>query len=284
MKTPLIQRKIIFKYGRRLLFIGMIVALSAATSPAMQFASGGDSLIVESESAPEMDELLSWHEVFTYEVRYSFFRLGEVKVEVVSDTLYRDQEAWYIRTIITSNPGIPFVGREENHYNSIFTMTDSLPHELAYWTDDLDDNEFENSRYEYDYVAGKVYARDDEERDTLDIEEPASSGQLIFLISRLFAGSENDFTIPVYLNLEKGYIEVTNTLHTEMREYKAFEKPVKTYYSEGESTIDGPFGFRGSFKSWYLADDLRVPLEAHLRVWLGNVRIKLIEYTKESRS
>lgn len=280
----MIQRRIIFKYGRRLLFIGMIVALSAAASPAMQPSSGADSLIVESDSAPEMDELLNWHEVFTYEVRYSFFRLGEVKVEVVSDTLYRDQEAWYIRTIITSNPGIPFVGREENHYNSIFTTTDSLPHELVYWTDDVDENEFENSRYEYDYVAGKVYARDGEERDTLDIEEPASSGQLIFLISRLFAGTPNDFTIPVYLNLEKGYIEVTNTLKTEMREYKAFDKPVKTYYSEGESSIDGPFGFRGSFKSWYLADDLRVPMEAHLRVWLGNVRIKLIEYTKEPRS
>ena len=74
-----------------------------------------------------------------------------------------------------------------------------------------------------------------------------------------------------------------NTLEKEKRKYDAFDEPVETYYGEGESTIDGPFGFRGSFKSWYLADDLRVPLEAHVRVWLGNVRIKLIDYKKELR-
>lgn len=244
-----------------------------------------DSLLTyeHADRAPTESELLKWHEFFTYEVRYSLFKLGEVKVETMGDTLYNGQQAQYLRTIITSNPGIPFVGREENHYNTIFAPTDSLPHSLVYWTDNVDDEEFDDTRYIYDYEAGKVYMREQENRDTLAIEEPASSGQLIFHLGRLFAGTENDFTIPIYLNLEKGYISVDNTLKKEMRKYKAFDEPVETYYGEGESTIDGPFGFRGNFKSWYLADDLRVPLEAHVKVWLGNVRIKLIDYEKELR-
>lgn len=244
-----------------------------------------DSLITyeHSDRAPTENEILKWHETFTYEVRYSFFKLGEVKVEMMGDTLYEGQQARYLRTIITSNSGIPFVGREENHYNTIFAQTDSLPHTLVYWTDNVDEEEFNDTRYTYDYKAGKVYMREDADRDTLDIEEPASSGQLIFHIGRLFAGTKNDFTIPIYLNLEKGYILVNNTVKKEKRSYKAFEEPVETYYGEGEATIDGPFGFRGSFKSWYLADDLRVPLEAHVRVWLGNVRIKLIDYQKKLR-
>ena len=244
-----------------------------------------DSLLTyeHADRAPTESEIMKWHEVFTYEVRYSFFKLGEVKVETMGDTLYDGKKAHYLRTIITSNSGIPFVGKEENHYNTIFTRTDSLPHSLVYWTDNVDEEEFNDTRYIYDYGAGKVYAREGEERDTLDIEEPASSGQLIFHMGRLFAGTENDFTIPIFLNLDKGYISVDNTLKKEEREYKAFDEPVETYYGEGESTIDGPFGFRGSFKSWYLADDLRVPLEAHVRVWLGNVKIKLIDYKKELR-
>lgn len=244
-----------------------------------------DSLLTyeHADRAPTENELFKWHEVFTYEVRYSFFKLGEVKVETMGDTLYNGQQAHYLRTIIKSSPGIPFVGREENHYNTIFAQTDSLPHSLVYWTDNVDDEEFNDTRYKYDYEAGKVYMREQENRDTLAIEEPASSGQLIFHLGRLFAGTENDFTIPIFLNLEKGYISVDNTLKKEMRKYKAFDDPVETYYGEGESTIDGPFGFRGDFKSWYLADDLRVPLEAHVKVWLGNVRIKLIDYKKELR-
>lgn len=244
-----------------------------------------DSLLTyeHADRAPTESELLKWHEVFTYEVRYSLFKLGEVKVEMMGDTLYEGKQAQYLRTIITSNPGIPFVGREENHYNTIFTQTDSLPHTLVYWTDNVDDEEYDDTRYIYDYEAGKVLMRDQENIDTLAIEEPASSGQLIFHLGRLFAGTENDFTIPIYLNLEKGYISVDNTLKKESRTYKAFDEPVETYYGEGESTIDGPFGFRGEFKSWYLADDLRVPLEAHVKVWLGNVRIKLIDYKKELR-
>lgn len=244
-----------------------------------------DSLLTfgHAERAPTESELLKWHEVFTYEVRYSIFKLGEVKVEMMGDTLYNGQNAQYLRTIITSSPGIPFVGREENHYNTIFTQTDSLPHTLVYWTDNVDDEEYDDTRYIYDYDAGKVYMREQETRDTLAIEEPASSGQLIFHLGRLFAGTENDFTIPIYLNLERGFISVDNTVKKEMRTYKAFDEPVETYYGEGESTIDGPFGFRGNFKAWYLADDLRVPLEAHVKVWLGNVRIKMIDYKKELR-
>lgn len=258
------------------------VAILFVCLPALS-ARAQDSLINYSDAVqpPVAGELMRWHEVFTYEVRYSMFKLGEIKVELVRDTVYQEKKGWHLQTIIKSSPGIPFVGREENHYNSIFELTDNLPHSLVFWTDNVDEQEFDNSRYQFDYERNKVYMREEEETDTLDLEEPASSGQLIFIISRLYAGTNETFKIPIFLNLEKGYIEVTNTTEREIREYDAFPEPVETYYSEGSSTIEGPFGFRGDFKSWYLADDLRVPLEAHVRVWLGNVRVKLTDYKKE---
>lgn len=233
---------------------------------------------------PDLQEILKWHEVFTYEVRYSLFKLGEVKVEVVGDTLYKGRKSWYIRTIITSNPAIPFVGKEENWYNSIFTETDSLPRAQLYWRDNVDDEKYDDIRYEFDQSANKVYMREeDSRRDTLDLESYGSSGQMSFIIGRLYAGTETSLRLPVYINMKKGYITITNTKKIEAREYEAFEEPVSTYFSEGQTSIEGPFGFTGKFKSWYLADDLRVPLEAHVKVWLGNVRVKLINYYKELR-
>jgi hypothetical protein len=236
------------------------------------------------EEPPPVSELLRWHEVLTYEVRYSFFKLGEVKVEVIGDTLYGGRQGWHLRSVITSSPGVPFVGREENHYNTIFEQTNALPHTLVFWTDNVDEGKFDESRYVFDYRANKVYGREEQETDTLDLEEPASSGQLIFVISRLFAGTNESYRIPIFLNLDKGYLEVVNTTNTEMREYKAFEEPVETYYSEGSTTIEGPFGFSGDFKAWFSTGGLRIPLEAHVKVWLGNVRVKLIDYQKQTRS
>lgn len=245
-----------------------------------------DSLLTydHPDRPPEMAELLEWKEVFTYEVKFGFFRLGTVKTEIVRDTTYQGQRLWWLRTIITSNPGIPFVGKEENHYNTLLVATDSLPYTKVYWRDNVDEKEFDDERYRFDYENEKVYVSEQGKAvDTLKVTEPSSSGQLVFYYSRLFAGTNKDYRLPVYLEREKGYINATNSTTTEVREYEAFEDPVKTYYSEGEADIDGPFGFRGEFKAWYIADDLRIPAEAHAKVWLGNVKVRLIDYKKERR-
>lgn len=234
---------------------------------------------------PDMEELLKWKEVFTYEVKFGFFKLGKVQTQIIQDTTYQGQKVWWLRTKIISNPSIPFVGHEENHYNTFFVETDSLPYTVLYWRDDIDEQEFKAERYQFDYKKQKVYYSEQGKAvDTLAVTEPSSSGQLVFYYSRLFAGTDQPYRLPVYLEDEKGYINGRNTTKTEMRKYDAFDDPVKTYFSEGDADIDGPFGFKGQYKAWYLADDLRVPVEAHAKVWLGNVKVKLIDYKKERRN
>ncbi len=267
---------------KKLLFIGIILLLGMQTNLPAQ-----DSLLTfqHPDHPPTMQDLLEWKEVFTYEVKFGFFRLGEVQTQILRDTTYQGQQIWWLQTKITSNSSIPFMGKEENHYNTFMVETDSLPYTVLYWRDNVDEEEFNDERYQFDYSAQKVYySEDGEPVDTLELTEPASSGQLIFYYSRLFAGSDKNYRLPVYLEREKGYINATNSPDIEMREYEAFEEPVKTYFSEGDADIDGPFGFRGEFKAWFIADDLRVPAEAHARVWLGNVKVRLIDYKKVPRT
>ena len=245
-----------------------------------------DSLLTfeHPDRPPTMQELVEWKEVFTYKVKFGFFKLGEVKTTIIKDTTYKGDKVWWLRTVITSNSGIPFVGKEENHYNTFMVETDSIPYTQLYWRDDIDEDEFEAEVYEFDYEKDKVYfSKMGEPVDTLSLTEPSSSGQLIFYFSRLFAGTDKDYRLPVYLEGEKGYINGTNSMETEERKYDAFEDPVDTFYSEGNADIDGPFGFKGKYKAWYITDDLRVPAEAHAKVWLGNVKVQLIDYKKERR-
>ncbi|MGM0546791.1 MAG: DUF3108 domain-containing protein [Bacteroidota bacterium] len=252
-----------------------------------QSAKAQDSLLTfdQSERPPTMEELLEWKEVFTYKVKFGFFKLGEVETTIVRDTTYQGKKAWWLKTVITSNSSVPFVGDEENHYNTFMVETDSTPYTKLYWRDDIDEDEFEAELYEFDYEKGKVYfSKMGEPVDTLALTEPSSSGQLIFYYSRLFAGTDKDYRLPVYLEGEKGYINGTNSTEIKERDYDAFDDPVDTFFSEGDADIDGPFGFKGRYKAWYIADDLRVPVEAHAKVWLGNVKVQLIDYKKERRT
>lgn len=236
------------------------------------------------EGSPTAQELLQWREVLTYKVTYSFFTIGQVKM-VMEDTLYQGEPAWKLSGIITSNPGIPFVGKEENHYNIIFQVDAGEPRELVYWKDDVDDENLSEDRYIYNYDQEKVYAfKEGEAIDTLDLETPATSGPLIYFFSRLRAGQQVNSRLFIYLDEQKGTIDMKYTREQEKREYEAFDEPVNAFFAEGNADIDGPFGFSGNFKAWFADDELRIPLEAHVKVWLGNAKVRLIDYKKELRN
>lgn len=233
---------------------------------------------------PTANEILKWHEVFTYEVRYSFFKLGEVKVEIVADTVFEKQKGYYLKTVITSS-GIPFVGDERNRYGSIFAVEDSAFKALTFWTDNVDEKIMNESRYTFDYEKGKVYGylKENNKRDTLRLERPATAGHLLFLLSRLRAGIDTTVTVPVYINLKKKKAVITHTSKRVKREYDAFNHPIMTYYTQGHVDFDGPFGFSGDFEAWFTTGERRIPVEARVDVWLGHVKLKLINYKKEPR-
>ncbi len=239
----------------------------------------------DSASAPPtMEELFSVKETFRYEVKYGFLKLGWVNVELLSDTTYEGRELNHILTEIESNPSIPFIGDELDRFHSLFYVNDNgLPVEVKYWKDNIDEGKYDEIQYWFDRDIGKVYyIEEDDSRDTLDLEDPATSGHLIFYFSRLFAGSEEDYTLPVYVTKKKGYIYADNSLKKEKRNYAPFDGPIQAYLMNGTTeNIEGPFGFSGDFRAWFLDDDLRVPLEARVKVIWGNVIVRMIDYTRE---
>jgi len=86
----------------------------------------------------------------------------------------------------------------------------------------------------------------------------------------------------VYVTKKKGYIFGRNSTELDERRYEAFDEPVQAYMLVGQTeNIEGPFGFSGDFRAWFMNDDLRIPLEARVKVLWGNVKVKLIEYTRE---
>jgi len=233
---------------------------------------------------PTMEDLFSVKETFKYEVKYGFLKLGWVEVELLSDTTYQGNSLKHLKTTIRSNSKVPLVGTEIDEFNSLFYINkDGIPVTSYYWKDNVDEEKFKEIIYEFDRDSMVVrYKEEDDTRDTLDLVEPATAGQIIFYFSRLFAGSDKDSRLPVYVTKKLGYVNMENSSKLEKRNYAPFEKSVQTYLSEGTTeNIDGPFGFSGNFRAWYLADDLRIPLEARVKVLFGNAIVRIIEYSRE---
>lgn len=233
------------------------------------------------KTVPEMQTMLDAREVFEYEVRYGFFTLGWVDVELLPDTTWNGEKAYHLRTTMRSNRRVPFMGTRIVNYENIFQFNSQWPYSHVFWRDDIHDEEYDRVRIKFDRDAREVHFYEHgEPTDTLALVEPASGGDIIFYYARMFAGLEDRFELPVYTEDQMGIVSALGIRKPEMREYEAFDEPIETYRSEGFADIDGPFGFNGSFKAWFATDDLRVPVEAHVKVIFGNVKVRLIDYER----
>ena len=234
---------------------------------------------------PTFEQLMNYEEEFNYEVKYGVFKAAWVKVHAVRDTTFDGKRRYVLQTTVRSNSKLPFVGREIDRFTSIiYPDSTGFPVTDYYWKDNLDEEIPKEIIYDFDRELNEVrYLEEDMSRDTLDLVEPATAGQLVLLISRMHAGSDSSYTFPVYITKELGYITANNSPQKKKRGSPAFDKDVMAFYSEGKADLDGPFGFSGKFKAWYLDDALRTPLEAHFKVFIGNVRVRLTSYIREER-
>lgn len=242
--------------------------------------SAGKVLLDEAEHAPpDLQQMFGERESFHYQVRYGFMRLGDMYVSS-SDTVVNGRPLLHLEAVIESNSGIPVMGSRKYSYNSLLARNDSTAYGHYFWVDKLHRDSFKNIEYTFDYENSKVYSSivDDDIRDTLALVGPADGGMSLFFNGRTHAGTESRQRHPIYIDNELEYITITNTLERETIDNAALGDDIETFLSYGEADINGPFGFSGNFISRYDTSDRRIPVEARASVWIGNVRIRLVDY------
>lgn len=231
---------------------------------------------------PGIEDLKNLDERFTYEVRYGFFRIGNVHVYLKADTVYRGSPVKHLVTEMVSNRSLPLVGYKEAHYHNYIAYNDTIPYGYRFWQNSLHRDMMERYVFDYDYEAGKVFSYEEGEPvDTLALDRPADSGPSIMYYSRLHAGTETFRTYPIYIDHQRSEIEMNFTSRRESYESDAFpDEEFSAYYLEGNADFEGPFGFSGRFEAYFKDDKYRIPLEARVSVWLGSVRVRLVEYER----
>ena len=236
---------------------------------------------VDEPEQPSVSDILGAGEWFRYEVSYGFFTLGWVEVSLLPDTLYNGRVHHHLFTRMISNERLPLIGYERDEFHTLFYVNEEgLPVSSLFWKDNIDEDELDEIVYRFDRESGQVqYKEEDESIGELLIMEPATAGHIVFVYSRLFAGGGANTQLPVYVSKKLGFLDFDHSTTSEMRIYEAFEDSVATYKTSGR-TIDivGPFGFSGRFDAYFAQDELRIPLEARVKMFLGSAVVKLIEY------
>ena len=235
--------------------------------------------------APSPETLKLVKEEFHYEVHYGPIRLGFVDVEPIRDTLYKGKPSLIYKVIMRSNPNLWIIGNKREHFYSIFTPYKDKSYGLAFWSDDIDSKVMQEIKIDTDYSDGKVFIERRFKKDPtifkeLPLEPFALLGPDIYFFSRFFVGKDTVIQSPIYVDTTLESVKLKYISKPQNRKYLAFKDSISTFRMIGDAKFKGPFGFNGDFFAWFGTDSLRIPLEAHADVWIGFVKVSLIDYKR----
>lgn len=264
---------------RRLLQLGLLLLPFVLVVSAVM---GGPDARGAGSPNPDIQKIIAANERFTYEVRYGFLRLGNVYVYLNGNTVHRGTEVVHMVTEMVSNSRIPLVGYREHHYHNYMVVNDSLPYGLRFWHNSIHDQRLEHYLYEFDYEAGYVYVYVDGERyNTVPLDQPADGGSVLMHYARLFAGTDQKRTLPICIGYDLSDVQMSFSSEAIPFESPAFpDTAIRAFAMEGYADFEGPFGFSGDFTAYFMDDELRIPLEVRVSIFLGSVRVRLTEYER----
>lgn len=140
-------------------------------------------------------------------------------------------------------------------------------------------------RLYFDYDHMKVLVEEgvpgnEELTDTLEIDNYFQDGLSLFYFARGFIGTDENRTIPTLVNKDVVSTDFVFNGERTSRKSKVVDYPVEVIELTGSANFSGIFGMTGAFRGWFTNDYAAIPIEAKLRVLIGNVTIELIEWNR----
>jgi hypothetical protein len=270
-----------------LMIIGSVCAalLWILTVPSVvhQSAEARDASAITVEIPAAGDEFFIGEEL-QYNVSYSIFDIGMVKMQVLDTAVRNGIRVFKAKAYLDSYAGVPFVDlhqvfyseMDEDAFSQFFaTHNTSKPTTMPY------------VKYSYNYKKNKMsyeFGIDPAGVVTKTGEEPVFERQLDGL-SLFFYARENyrqvrKYSVPVIVN-EKSYKTHFNFMNKiGSQEIDAVKYPIETVEFDGTSDFTGVFGLTGYFQGYFSNDEAGIPIVAKMKVILGSVHIELIKWTR----
>ncbi|MGA9405907.1 MAG: DUF3108 domain-containing protein [Bacteroidota bacterium] len=219
-----------------------------------------------------------------YEVSYSFFSLGTVKIEILDTVQKNGVTVFRAKAFMDSYSGVPFVNLHWIFYSEID------PHLYSHFFSGVNNGDSTNvsySNYSFDYLHDRVsieqgirQQQDSAAKETDTISSTYQDGLSLFYYARGNVHSSKAENVPTFVSGKKvnTYINFLNKKTSS--EIDAIKYPVETVEFEGRADFVGIFGLTGGFSGWFSNDEAAVPIIAKMKVILGSVRLELVKWNR----
>lgn len=218
-------------------------------------------------------------EQLTYSVKWSFIRLGTVRVRqsiaapMTGDTLLVEIEG-------ASAAGLPFV---DVHFFSTALLDVRRPTNIRYELL-LGSDRSRRTVYVTDTATGCALAVSTTEgrvtrQDTLTAMPRFYEGSGLFMLTRCAAGSDTTLVLPTVMEHALGSTTITFSSAIEEVSVPAFGRPIRSHPFHGSTDWVGSAfaGMSGGFRGWVSTDDARRVLRAEVKLFIGSATIELEE-------
>ncbi len=222
-------------------------------------------------------------EELTYEVSYSFIKLGQIKIVVENKKEENGQTFYSTIGYIDSYSGLPFVNLHQiyestlnSNYFSVFFRGLVKTKEYTTYTDYL----FDYKKSIIHIKKGKIEPPQLWTDSTAPANFEYQDGLSLLYYARIHSGENISIKLPCFVKEES-----TNTLINFYSpisgvEIDAVKYPIACTHLDGEMKFISIFGLTGYFEGWFSNDDASVPILAKLKVIIGSVRVELKSWKK----
>jgi hypothetical protein len=216
-----------------------------------------------------------------YEVSWTFFRLGTIRILTAGD--------YSAVAYVDSYESLPFVDLHAVY----FTWMDSAFYSRACRSLEKEGDEWQGLDYVYDFPARRLTVEETARKDlrappyrctpldTLQLEDTSFvDGVSIAYFPRKFIHTRTPVEVPTVLYGKLGKTRFDFLDKRTTTSIDALDRPVRVVEISGSTTVEGIFGMTGDFRGWFSDDSAAVPIKGRLKVLLGEVEVELVKWNR----
>ncbi len=240
-------------------------------------------LLIVSASAESAEGLFSANEELVYEVSFMGISIGEVKLAAIGAETLKGREAYHVRATLKTHNNIPFL-KANIVYDSWIDKSLKFSHKLeARIIHDSGNKELFITDMSYpEIMFRKSINNKTTEEKSIKVGGRICEGLTLIYIIRQMAGSGKSIIIPTIQGYDTSATKLTFEKAKNLINIDAFDYKTPSFYIAGKGNWTGVYGVTGDFRAWVSADNMRVPLKAQVKLYLGMVNIELKKWKRKS--
>lgn len=251
--------------------------------PFLMFYSPGKHSVYEYVLSSEKN--LRVGEELSYEVSYSFVKLGKVTLKIKDKKTVKGKTFYTTVAYIDSYPGIPFVDLHQIYESHVDTKLHSdyfrglvkYEHYTTYteYFFNKENTNFVNVK------KGKVYPPELWTDSITTNDRAYQDGLSIFYYARMNLGTTKTVNVPCFVNEQKVFTKINFYTNVDAISIDNVDYDISCLYLDGETDFVSVFGLTGYFEGWFSNDEASIPIVAKMKVLIGNITLELKEWKRE---